>query len=114
MQIKNIKLTMHNNFYTSEVISFIISKIENSFDIFSIEYIPLEKRITFKLKKTNMKKIDPNYSHESLYYYNIFNNILSETIDIYGNGIISKEDISDISILYNVVTQSDNIVNLLL
>lgn len=81
--------------------------------------------ISLKIKKTNMKKIYSDYSHNSLYYYRIMNEILLSVYRDNYNYIMSNlnDQLKEVFInlinnsiesLYTIVTLSDNVINILL
>lgn len=124
-QITNLRLFLKENFYSrEEIIAQLIDQISNCFEVFSVNYEPSSQSIKIKIKITNMKKRFPNYEHDSIYYYEIMNSILSNVL----NGNISllntlfnhssyglnntSMNISSIPIsgLYNITTLLDNII----
>ena len=124
-----LRLLLHEQFYTTqEIIDQICILIEQYFDIFGINYEPTINSLKIKIKKTNMKKNDPCYTHNTSYYYNAMNEIL---FTVFQNNIHLLENImlanklkyelngtelsylynkSNISVLYNITTLLDNII----
>lgn len=128
-QTTNLRLFLRENLYSREdVIQQLIDSIDQSFESFSINYDPQTQSIKIKIKITNMKKRYPDYEHNSIYYYGIMNNLISNLImnnmNIINEAYInsSKEYnkqtspyyvdlnyISYVSSIYNVTTLLDNI-----
>jgi len=129
----DFRVLFRNNFYTDDIINYIINSLHEMFDTFSIEYIKESLTIQLKIKKTSTRKY-LNYSHTSSYYYNrtldLFKNIFISNEDTIKNMIINQgydQDktnfmIDHLSLLYsfscqliyNIITISDNIVNICL
>lgn len=128
-QITNLRLFLKDNFYSrQEIINQITDAITNSFEVFSVNYEPYMQSIKIKIKITNMKKRYPYYEHSSMYYYEIMNQIILNTINSnkillnqlynqYKNKYgITESDFANItntpyiSGLYNITTLLDNII----
>lgn len=129
-KMAKFRIILRNYFYDNDIIQIIINELEKIFDTFSIVYIESEKTIQLKLKKTSMYK----NSHISNYYYNatldIFKKIFFDNLErikeYISNSIQDKFECKDlienVSILgtnwcvmvYNIITISDNIVNICL
>jgi len=120
-EIRDVKILLHKHFYNRDTIQELMNIFQSSFDLFGIEYDDSSKIIQMKIKKTNIKKI-PNYSHSSLFYYNIINPIMfgfySENLesimrantDNCNLGYIWMED--KVQMLYNITVIGDNIINI--
>lgn len=129
-QTTNLRLFLRENLYSREdVIQQLIDSIDQSFESFSINYDPQIQSIKVKIKITNMKKRYPDYEHNSIYYYGIMNNLISNLImnnmniinEAYTNSrkeynkqtssyYVDLNYISYVSSIYNVTTLLDNIV----
>lgn len=129
-EITNTRLLLHDYIYNKmDLMQDLIQELDNSFNLFSIDYDINKKIIQFKIKKTNMKKINGNIQN---YYYPIINdifvNFFHKNHDIIHN-IIKMErekynlsglelslllDPITISGFYNIILISDNIIMLYL
>lgn len=129
-QTTNLRLFLKENFYSREdIIQQLISRIDQCFESFSINYEPQIQSIKIKIKITNMKKRYPDYDHNSIYYYEIMNKLISDLImsnmdiinEAYNNSnkcyngkyspyYVDLNYISYVSSLYNITTLLDNIV----
>lgn len=128
-QTTNLRLFLHDTFYSrEEVIGEILNTIPNYFDVFSINYIPDTRSIKIKIKKTNMKKNDSNYNHNTTYYYQIMNelflNVFQSNWNFISNLLLANmkkyslrgdemkylSDINTISSVYNMTTLLDNVI----
>lgn len=102
-------------YYTDEFRESFIQNITTYIELFSYSYN--YSVLSLKIKKTTLKK-DPSYIHESLYYYNIINKVLYNTLytiigtieDPIVQEIVSNE--YNMSLLYSVTTLNDNIINI--
>lgn len=129
-EITNTRLLLHDYIYNKmDLMQNLIQELDNSFNLFSIDYDINKKIIQFKIKKTNMKKINGNIQN---YYYPIINDIFVKFFhknhDIIHNIIkMEKEkynlsglelslllDPITISGFYNIILISDNIIMLYL
>lgn len=132
IRITNLRLFLKDNVYSrQEIIDQIIQSINNSFELFNVNYDPAMQSIKIKIKITNMKKRFPLYEHNSYYYYNIMNGILLDVFNRnqellntlynmkkheYGLDIGEDSNVVDISMiphisgLYNITTLLDNII----
>lgn len=130
--IKNLKLVLHEQFYTENILGAICQRLGQWIDIFNIEYNVETRSITLKIKKTSMKKADNNFEHTAMYYYEIINGVLFEVYNSNKNiiqqclnahqavfGDLSGNEISIISCnasictLYNVIAQADNVITIM-
>lgn len=128
-ETKNIRLFLHDNFYSKgEIISQISEYIPLCFDVFSINYQPETQSFKIKIKKTNMKKNDSNYMHNTTYYYQVINTIFcnifnsnivllqnlmatnAEKYNLHMNDINYLLDRNLVSGVYNVTTLLDNVI----
>lgn len=129
-EITNTRLLLHDYIYNKmDLMQDLIQELDNNFNLFSIDYDINKKIIQFKIKKTNMKKINGNIQN---YYYPIINdifvNFFHKNHDIIHN-IIKMErekynlsglelglllDPITISGFYNIILISDNIIMLYL
>lgn len=129
-EIANTRLLLHDYIYNKmDLMHDLIQELDNNFNLFSIDYDINKKIIQFKIKKTNMKKINGNIQN---YYYPIINDIFvkffHKNYDILHN-IIKMErekynlsglevglllDPITISGFYNIILISDNIIMLYL
>ena len=129
-EITNTRLLLHDYIYNKmDLMQDLIQELDNNFNLFSIDYDINKKIIQFKIKKTNMKKINGNIQN---YYYPIINDIFVKFFhknhDIIHN-IIKMErekynlsglelglllDPITISGFYNIILISDNIIMLYL
>lgn len=128
-QTTNLRLFLHDTFYSrEEIIQQIIDKIHCYFDVFSVQYIPEYRSIKIKIKKTNMKKNDSNYTHNTSYYYKIMNelfydifqtnwnfisNLLLANLKKYslrGDEMKYLSNINTLFSVYNMTTLLDNVI----
>lgn len=128
-QTTKLRLFLHDNFYSrEEVIKQILDRIPAYFDVFSVYYIPETRSIKIKIKKTNMKKNDSNYTHNTTYYYKIMNelfysifqsnwnfisNLLLANLKKYslrGDEMKYLSDLNTVFSLYNMTTLLDNVI----
>lgn len=132
IRITNLRLFLKDNVYSrQEIIDQIIQSINDSFELFNVNYDPAMQSIKIKIKITNMKKRFPFYEHNSYYYYNIMNGILLDVFNknqellntLYNMkkheyGLDIGEDINVVNLnmiphisgLYNITTLLDNII----
>lgn|SRR5574344_582202 len=126
-EVAELKKTLYE-LYQEKLIVAIIEKIQNKLETFSITTTSdtCGVCISLKIKKTNMKKEYSDYYHDSVYYYNIFNDLIysvyMENYDFIKNKLSIESlnilnnilNSNSIQLLYTTVTLSDNIVNILL
>lgn len=121
-----LRLLLHKYFYNNiNDINELMSIINGAIDTLSIDYNDESKSIAIKIKKTSMKR-NSNFTHNTDYYYPIFNEIFRQFFANNLRGIIeaAKTDhyntdtlynyISLIPGIYNITCMSDNIVILYL
>ena len=73
MDSKDFVVFLHYEVYSNQyMLDRLMNYIQEQFDLFNIEYDPVEKKIELKIKKTNIKK-ETNFSHTSLFYYERLN-----------------------------------------
>lgn len=128
-EIKNTRILLHNHFYINENnINDLINRISNNFNLFSIDYNPINKIIQLKIKKTNMKKIDSSDLLNS--YYRVINDIMvdyfinnygtiGELMNTYkneynlnGNEITYLNNINTVYNFFHITIISDNIISI--
>lgn len=110
----NFRVLMYNKGYLNkpEYINTLIDIINKYISTMDVSYSTSDFTITVKIKKTAMKKY-PNFSHNVMYYYGIFNTIFREFVDgleLYYDNSIPPIDSGEISGLYNLTCVSDNII----
>lgn len=129
-EIVNIRTLLHKYVYTNDFINIIANELQSSIELFSITID--SNIITLKIKKTILKK-NSDYQHDSLYYYQLINQILlnvycnnmqyiydklytSGELDNHMINYITTElcNIFTIPLLYNITALADNIVVLYL
>ena len=74
MSSKDFVVFLHYEVYSNQyMLDRLLKYIQEQFDLFNMEFDPIEKKIELKIKKTNIKK-ETNFSHTSLFYYERLNN----------------------------------------
>lgn len=128
-EIKNTRILLHNHFYNEEmVINDLINRISSNFNLFSIEFNPINKVIQIKIKKTNMKKIDSsdllNFYYKMInvvmvdffiHNYNLVGSLMTkykEEYSLTGNEITYLNNIDIIHNFYYITIISDNIISI--
>ena len=124
MQIQNmtnIHMKLYQHFYTEENKQNLILALQNNLEIFSAEVEG--NSILIKIKKTTIKKIT-GYSHDSLFYYTLIDQIMfnwiqqvlattptslpRETVE---NMIMSINQ-TNVNLLYRVDILTDNMISI--
>ena len=73
MSSKDFVVFLHYEVYSDKrILDKLLNYIQEQFDLFNMEFDPIEKKIELKIKKTNIKK-ETNFSHTSLFYYDRLN-----------------------------------------
>lgn len=73
MSSKDFVVFLHYEVYSDKrILDKLLNYIQEQFDLFNMEFDPIEKKIELKIKKTNIKK-ETNFSHTSLFYYERLN-----------------------------------------
>lgn len=107
---KNLRLFLHNEFYTRpEILQQINELIPMYFDVFNINYSETFHSFKIKIKKTNMKKNDNSYTHDTSYYYKLVNCIFCTLFN--NNIILIQQLLNENQIKYMF---SENIIHYLL
>lgn len=128
-EIKNTRVLLHNHFYNNEVnINDLINRISNNFNLFSIDFNPINKVVQLKIKKTNMKMIDSSDLLNS--YYKVINeimveyfinnysiighlmNIYKEEYNLVGNEITYLNNINTVNNFFHITIISDNVISI--
>ena len=98
MDSKDFVVFLHYEVYSNQyMLDRLMNYIQEQFDLFNIEYDPVEKKIELKIKKTNIKK-ETNFSHTSLFYYERLNRAFitdTEVHDYISNRINNSNMIMD-------------------
>lgn len=124
--IQQIKLFLYE-FYTDDVINSFCNLITQKLDIFNIEVNHQIKSISIKIKKTNLKKLNCQFIHNSVYYQQLITPIMYELYMQYSNDIAAKlieknqyhlyQNILNeqyIPIYFNIITHTDGIFTIYL
>lgn len=119
--IADVRIYLRQNFYTNgENINKLIEILYMALPILNINFDPNNLSLTIKIRKGEIKKAYPNFIHNSLFYYNILNKALMTLFK--STGIIDSivesnsqlqnffSNINNIQLLYNLITESDNII----
>lgn len=86
--ISDLKVYFHRYIFSDPSNISILIESLYSLDPFNINYDQVNRCISIKIKKTNMKKYNVNIDHDSMTYYNILNNYIR---DFYNRFIINTE-----------------------
>ena len=124
-QTTDLRMFLRHKVYSEYplAINNLLATISRNFNLFNIHYNINEFKIELKIKKTDMKK-NPQFKHDSSFYYLILNQIFFDVINpiIFNNPKIVHEaklagvDLSILScvenmaLIYQVTTLVDNIV----
>lgn len=124
--IQQIKLFLYE-FYTDDVINSFCNLITQKLDIFNIEVNYQIKSISIKIKKTNLKKLNCQFIHNSVYYQQLITPIMYELYMQYSNDIAAKlieknqyylyQNILNeqyMPIYFNIITHTDGIFTIYL
>lgn len=124
--IQQIKLFLYE-FYTDDVINNLCILITQKLDVFNIEVNHQIKSISIKIKKTNLKKLNCQFIHNSVYYQQLITPIMYELFMQYSNEIAAKlveknqyylyQNILNeqyIPIYFNIITHTDGIFTIYL
>lgn len=124
--IQQIKLFLYE-FYTKDVIDTFCELITEKLDVFNIEVNYENKSINIKIKKTNLKKLNCQFVHDSVYYQQLITPILYELFIHYSPTIATKlaernqyylyQNIineSYIPVYFNIITHTDGIFTIYL
>lgn len=124
--IQQIKLFLYE-FYTDDIINSFCNLITQKLDIFNIEVNHQIKSISIKIKKTNLKKLNCQFIHNSVYYQQLITPIMYELYMQYSNDIAAKlieknqyylyQNILNeqyIPIYFNIITHTDGIFTIYL
>lgn len=117
---QNAKLFLYTYFFNVDTINQLCEIIISKLNVFNIEVDYITKKISIKIKKTNLKKLDFQFNHDSTFYCKLIcpmiyellcNNSEFITTLAYNNN--SKELLpyifnKDYTTLYfNIITQVD-------
>lgn len=124
--IQQIKLFLYE-FYTEDVINTFCQMITEKLDVFNIEVNYENKSISIKIKKTNLKKLNCQFVHDSVYYQQLITPIIYELFIHYSPIIATRLaernqyhmyqniiDESYIPLYFNIITHTDGIFTIYL
>ena len=124
--IQQIKLFLYE-FYTEDVINTFCQMITEKLDVFNIEVNYENKSVSIKIKKTNLKKLNCQFVHDSVYYQQLITPILCELFIHYSPTIatrlaernpyhLSQNIINEsyIPLYFNIITHTDGIFTIYL
>ena len=115
-KIFNVKQYFQSYVYSNEEFKEnLVNYLSQNMELFCYNYTPTS--LSLKIKKTTLKK-DPEYKHESIYYYNIINQSLYQALQPIISTIndpeilelISNKD--NMSLFYSITSLNDNIINI--
>ena len=122
-KVGNIRLYLHQYFYNTESIGVLTDLLNKALPIFNLEYSPNDKTFIIKIKKTDIKQFRKDFNHTSMFYYPIMDGIFFNLFHLFSvDKIFNSVNIDDkfvldffnnincMKLLYNITTESDNII----